>query len=665
MSERLSLANALRALAMDAVQQANSGHPGAPMGMADIAEVLWNDALKHNPANPRWADRDRFVLSNGHGSMLLYGLLHLSGYGLPLDELKRFRQLHSKTPGHPEIDVTPGVETTTGPLGQGLANAVGFAIAETVLASAFNRDDHRIVDHNTYVFLGDGCLMEGISHEACALAGTLGLNKLIAFYDDNNISIDGEVEGWFADDTPARFEAYGWQVIRRVNGHDPREIEIALKTARDFEGGPTLICCKTLIGFGSPNKQGKETCHGAPLGADEIALTRKELDWPHAPFEIPDAIRARWDARDAGAKAEADWNQRFATYAKAYPDLAAEFTRRMAGDLPADWAATVQALIDQALAMDKPIATRKSSKAAIELLVKGLPELFGGSADLSESNGTDFKGHVPLRRGSLKGNYVNYGVREFGMSAIMNGIALHGGLIPFGATFLTFSDYARNAVRMAALMKRRSIFVYTHDSIALGEDGPTHQAVEHVSALRLMPNLEVWRPADAFETAIAWQQAIERQDGPSALILTRQNLPPQAHEAAQADAVRKGAYVIHAGGVTPALVIAATGSEVALAVDVAKVFGEQGTAVRVVSIPCADRFFAMPRDARAELFPAGVPRLAIEAGVTHYWRALVGDDGDVIGVDSFGESAPYGALMKHFGLTIEAVVARAEALLKG
>ncbi len=665
MSERLSLANALRALAMDAVQQANSGHPGAPMGMADIAEVLWNDALKHNPANPRWADRDRFVLSNGHGSMLLYGLLHLSGYGLPLDELKRFRQLHSKTPGHPEIDVTPGVETTTGPLGQGLANAVGFAIAETVLASAFNRDDHRIVDHNTYVFLGDGCLMEGISHEACALAGTLGLNKLIAFYDDNNISIDGEVEGWFADDTPARFEAYGWQVIRRVNGHDPREIEIALKTARDFQGGPTLICCKTLIGFGSPNKQGKETCHGAPLGADEIALTRAALDWPHAPFEIPDGIRAGWDARDAGAKAEAEWNQRFAAYAQAHPDLAAEFSRRMAGELPADWSATVQALIDQALAMDKPIATRKSSKAAIELLVKGLPELFGGSADLSESNGTDFKGHVPLRRGSLKGNYVNYGVREFGMSAIMNGIALHGGLIPFGATFLTFSDYARNAVRMAALMKRRSIFVYTHDSIALGEDGPTHQAVEHVSALRLMPNLEVWRPADAFETAIAWQQAIERQDGPSALILTRQNLPPQAHEAAQADAVRKGAYVIHAGGVTPALVIAATGSEVALAVDVAKVFGEQGTAVRVVSIPCADRFFAMPRDARAELFPAGVPRLAIEAGVTHYWRALVGDDGDVIGVDSFGESAPYGALMKHFGLTIEAVVARAEALLKG
>jgi len=665
MSERLSLANALRALAMDAVQQANSGHPGAPMGMADIAEVLWNDALKHNPANPLWADRDRFVLSNGHGSMLLYGLLHLSGYGLPLDELKRFRQLHSKTPGHPEIDVTPGVETTTGPLGQGLANAVGFAIAETVLASAFNRDDHRIVDHNTYVFLGDGCLMEGISHEACALAGTLGLNKLIAFYDDNNISIDGEVEGWFADDTPARFEAYGWQVIRRVNGHDPREIEIALKTARDFQGGPTLICCKTLIGFGSPNKQGKETCHGAPLGADEIALTRAALDWPHAPFEIPDAIRAGWDARDAGAKAEAEWNQRFAAYGQAHPDLAAEFSRRMAGELPADWSATVQALIDQALAMDKPIATRKSSKAAIELLVKGLPELFGGSADLSESNGTDFKGHVPLRRGSLKGNYVNYGVREFGMSAIMNGIALHGGLIPFGATFLTFSDYARNAVRMAALMKRRSIFVYTHDSIALGEDGPTHQAVEHVSALRLMPNLEVWRPADAFETAIAWQQAIERQDGPSALILTRQNLPPQAHEAAQADAVRKGAYVIHAGGVTPALVIAATGSEVALAVDVAKVFGEQGTAVRVVSIPCADRFFAMPRDARAELFPAGVPRLAIEAGVTHYWRALVGDDGDVIGVDSFGESAPYGALMKHFGLTIEAVVARAEALLKG
>jgi transketolase len=665
MTQRTALANALRALAMDAVQQANSGHPGAPMGMADIAEVLWNDVLKHNPGNPRWADRDRFVLSNGHGSMLIYGLLHLSGYDLPMDELKAFRQLHSKTPGHPEVDVTPGVETTTGPLGQGIANAVGMAIAETVLASAFNRDDHRIVDHHTYVFLGDGCLMEGISHEACALAGTLGLNKLIAFYDDNNISIDGEVGPWFADDTPARFEAYGWQVIRNVNGHDAKEVQIALDTARKFDGGPTLICCKTVIGFGAPNKQGKETCHGAPLGADEIALARKELDWPHAPFEIPEDVRAGWDARDKGARAEADWNERFAAYAKAYPELAAEFTRRMAGQLPADWTETVQALIDQALAMDKPIATRKSSKAAIELLAQGLPELFGGSADLSESNGTDFKGHVPLRRGSLKGNYVNYGVREFGMSAIMNGIALHGGLIPFGATFLTFSDYARNAVRMAALMKRRSIFVYTHDSIALGEDGPTHQAVEHVSALRLMPQLEVWRPADAFETAIAWQQAIERKDGPSALVLTRQNLPPQAHDAVQADSVRTGAYVVHEGGAAPALVIAATGSEVALAVDVAKVFAEQGTQVRVVSVPCADRFFALPRDARATLFPAGVPRMAIEAGVTHYWRALVGDDGDVIGVDTFGESAPYAALMKHFGLTVEAVVARAEALLKG
>lgn len=663
MPNRAPIANALRALAMDAVQQANSGHPGAPMGMADIAEVLWNDALKHDPADPLWADRDRFVLSNGHGSMLLYGLLHLSGYDLPIEELKRFRQLHSKTPGHPEVDVTPGVETTTGPLGQGIANAVGMALAETILASHFNRPDHTVVDHHTYVFLGDGCLMEGISHEACALAGTLGLSKLIAFYDDNNISIDGEVGPWFADDTPARFEAYGWQVIRNVDGHNPAEIATALKTARAFDGGPTLICCKTVIGFGSPNKQGKESCHGAPLGAEEVALVRKELNWPHAPFEIPPEIAAAWDARPRGAAAHAEWRSRFAAYAAAHPALAAEFERRMKGALPDDWGATVDALLDQALAADKPLATRKSSKAAIEVLTARLPELLGGSADLSESNGTDFKGHVPLRRGSLKGNYINYGVREFGMSAIMNGIALHGGLIPFGATFLTFSDYARNAVRMAALMKRRALFVYTHDSVALGEDGPTHQAVEHVSALRLIPHLEVWRPADAFETAVAWQQAVERVDGPSAFALTRQNLAPQPHTRVQAAEIARGAYTVFAEGATPALVLIATGSEVALAVDAAKQLAADGHPVRVVSMPCADRFLAWTKADRAALLPPGVPRLAIEAGVTHYWRGIVGDDGDVIGVDTFGESAPFAAVMAHFGLTVDNVLERARRLL--
>jgi transketolase len=663
MSNRFPLANALRALAMDAVQAANSGHPGAPMGMADIAEVLWNDALKHNPLDPHWADRDRFVLSNGHGSMLLYGLLHLSGYDLPMDELRRFRQLHSKTPGHPEVDVTPGVETTTGPLGQGLANAVGMAIAETVLASHFNRDGHRIVDHHTYVFLGDGCLMEGISHEACALAGTLGLSKLIAFYDDNNISIDGEVGPWFADDTPARFEAYGWQVIRNVNGHDPAEIAKALKTARAFDGGPTLICCKTVIGFGSPNKEGKESCHGAPLGDAEIALVREKLGWSHAPFEIPADLRKAWDARERGRAAQAEWTARFEAYRTAHPALAAEFERRMRGDLPADWSATVTALYEQALAADKPLATRKASKAALETLAPRLPELFGGSADLSESNGTDFKGHSALRRGALKGNYVNYGVREFGMSAILNGIALHGGLIPFGATFLTFSDYSRNAIRMAALMKRRSLFVFTHDSIALGEDGPTHQAVEHVAALRLIPNLEVWRPADAFETAVAWQQAIERRDGPSAFALTRQNLPPQPHTVAQAAEVARGAYRLLATGDAPRLVFLATGSEVALAVDAAKVLAAEGLHSQVVSMPCVDRYLSWSKAEQLALLPAGLPRLAIEAGVTQYWRGVVGDRGDVIGVDRFGESAPLAVLLKHFGLTVDAVVARAKALL--
>ena len=663
MPTRLALANAVRALAMDAVQKANSGHPGAPMGMADIAEVLWNDVLKHNPADPSWPDRDRFVLSNGHGSMLLYALLNLSGYDLPMDELRNFRQLHSKTPGHPEVDVTPGVETTTGPLGQGLANAAGMALAEAVLGNHFNRDGHTVVDHFTYVFLGDGCLMEGISHEACSLAGTLGLGKLVAFYDDNNISIDGEVGPWFGDDTPGRFEAYGWQVIRNVNGHDPAEVALALDTARSSRDRPTLICCKTVIGYGSPNKQGKESCHGAPLGADEIALTREQLGWPHAPFEIPDDIRAGWDARTKGAAAQDEWKGRFQAYRSAHPELAAEFERRMAGDLPADWAETVQTLLDQALAADKPLATRKSSKAALDLLAARLPELLGGSADLSESNGTDFKGHAPVRHGALTGNYVNYGVREFGMSAMLNGIALHGGLIPFGATFLTFSDYARNAVRMAALMNRRSIFVYTHDSVALGEDGPTHQSVEHVASLRLIPGVDVWRPADAFETAVAWQAAIERKTGPSALALTRQNLPPQAHTAASAEQVRRGGYVLFESG-TPELILIATGSEVQLAMSAAQKLAGEGHGVRVVSMPCADVFLAQDAAWREAVLPAGVrKRLAVEAGVTLYWRAFVGLDGDVVGIDRFGESAPAAAVLDYLGLTADAVYNRARQLL--
>jgi transketolase len=547
MPSRFELANAVRALAMDAVQKANSGHPGMPMGMADIAEVLWNDYLRHNPADPAWVNRDRFVVSNGHGSMLLYALLHLSGYDLPMEQLQAFRQLHSRTPGHPEVGMTPGVETTTGPLGQGLANAVGMAIAEAVLAQRFNRDGHRIVDHHTYVFTGDGCLMEGISHEACSLAGTLGLKKLVVFYDDNQISIDGEVEGWFKDDTPARFEAYGWQVVRNVNGHDPGELRQAIETARASTDRPTLICCKTIIGFGAPNLQGKEKCHGAPLGEAEIRLAREQLGWPHAPFVIPDEIRAGWRATDRGQALQQDWQQAFQAYAAQYPQDAAEFERRSQGRLPADWPQTIAAVIAEAARADKPVATRKSSKNVLDAIAARLPELFGGSADLSESNCTDFKGHRPLRRGALDGNYVNYGVREFGMSAALNGIALHGGLIPFGGTFLTFSDYARNAVRMAALMKIGSIFVYTHDSIGLGEDGPTHQSVEHVASLRLIPGVQLWRPADAFETAIAWQAAVERRNGPTLLALSRQNLPPQVHPCDRRRARRLRAVGARAG----------------------------------------------------------------------------------------------------------------------
>ncbi len=664
MPTRFELANAVRALAMDAVQKANSGHPGMPMGMADIAEVLWNDFLAHNPANPLWADRDRFVVSNGHGSMLLYALLNLSGYDLPLEELKNFRQLHSKTPGHPENGLTPGVETTTGPLGQGLANAVGMALAERVLAARFNRDGHEIVNHYTYAFTGDGCLMEGISHEACSLAGTLGLNKLVVLYDDNNISIDGEVGGWFGDDTPARFEAYGWQVVRNVDGHNANDIKKAIETARKSADKPTLICCKTVIGFGSPNKQGKEVSHGAPLGDAEIALTRERLGWTHGPFEIPDDIRSGWDARTAGADREARWNDTFRAYTAAYPQDAAEFERRLKGDLPADWAASVQQLLAETAAADKPVATRKASKNVLDVLAAKLPELFGGSADLSESNCTDFKGHKSVRNGAFDGNYVNYGVREFGMSAMLNGIALHGGLIPFGGTFLVFSDYARNALRMAALMKQRSIFVLTHDSIGLGEDGPTHQAVEHVSSLRLIPGLHLWRPADSFETAVAWTSAIERKDGPSALALSRQNLNPQAHPAAHLSDARRGGYVLWESEKAPELILIATGSEVQLAVDAAKKLVEQGRGVRVVSMPCAEVFLAQDAAYRESVLPGQLrKRIAIEAGVTLYWRAFVGLDGDVVGVDRFGESAPASAVFKYLGVTVDDVVAKAGKLL--
>jgi transketolase len=668
MPTRFELANAIRVLAMDAVQKANSGHPGMPMGMADIAEVLWNDFLSHNPGNPAWVNRDRFVVSNGHGSMLLYSLLHLAGYDLPLEELKNFRQLHSKTPGHPERGLTPGVETTTGPLGQGLANAVGMAMAERVLASRFNQAGHSIVDHHTYVFVGDGCLMEGISHEACSLAGTLGLNKLIALYDDNNISIDGEVEGWFRDDTPARFEAYGWQVIRNVDGHNPNEIRKAIETARASTDKPTLVCCKTIIGFGSPNLQGKEKCHGAPLGDAEIKLVRAQLGWTAGPFEIPAGVQAGWDARSAGAKREADWNARFKAYAQAFPLDAAEFERRMRGELPADWDQTVAALLADNAKQDKANATRKVSKAVLDVIAAKLPELFGGSADLSESNCTDFKGHKPLRRGALSGNYVNYGVREFGMSAIMNGVALHGGLIPFGGTFLVFSDYARNALRMAALMKQRNIFVLTHDSIGLGEDGPTHQAVEHVSSLRLIPGMHMWRPADAFETAVAWTEAIGRTDGPSAIALSRQNLAPNAHPDAHLKDARRGGYVLWessiSGAANPELLLIATGSEVEIAMAAARQLSEAGRRVRVVSMPCAEVFLAQDAAYRESVLPSVQrKRIAIEAGITLYWRAFVGLDGEVIGVDRFGESAPAPQVYKYLGVTAEAVVASAGRLL--
>lgn len=664
MSSRRELANAIRALSMDAVQKAKSGHPGAPMGMADIAEVLWNEFMKHNPSNPHWFDRDRFVLSNGHGSMLIYSLLHLTGYDLSAEDLANFRQLHSKTAGHPEYSYCPGVETTTGPLGQGITNAVGMAVAEKTLAAQFNRPGHEIIDHHTYAFMGDGCLMEGVSHEACSLAGTLGLGKLIAFWDDNGISIDGEVEGWFSDDTPARFEAYGWQVIRGVDGHDAEQIIAAVEAAQENESQPTLICCKTIIGFGSPNKQGKEDCHGAPLGDDEIALARQELNWPYAPFEIPEEIAEGWDAREAGSVLENEWNERLAEYTEAFPDLAAELMRRLAGELPADFSEKADAWIADVAAKGETIASRKASQNALNSLGPMLPEFLGGSADLAGSNLTLWSGSKPVTADDASGNYLHYGVREFGMSAIMNGIALHGGFIPYGATFLIFMEYARNAVRMAALMKQRAIFVYTHDSIGLGEDGPTHQPVEQIASLRMTPNMETWRPCDAVESAVAWRNAVERTDGPSSLIFSRQNLPHQSRSDEQIADIARGGYVLQDCAGTPDVILIATGSEVGLAVESAAAIQAEGKAVRVVSMPSTDRFDAQSADYKASVLPSDVTaRVAIEAGIADFWYKYVGFGGAIVGMESFGESAPAGELFKHFGFTVDNVKEKALALL--
>ena len=665
MPSRKELANAIRALSMDAVQQANSGHPGAPMGMADIAEVLWNDYMQHNPANPQWPDRDRFVLSNGHGSMLIYSLLHLTGYELPIQELQNFRQLHSKTPGHPEYGYAPGVETTTGPLGQGISNAVGMAAAEKVLAAQFNRDNHTIVDHYTYVFLGDGCLMEGISHEVCSLAGTLGLGKLIAFYDDNGISIDGEVEGWFTDDTPKRFESYGWQVIPNVDGHDSKAIKAAIESARGETDKPTLICCKTVIGFGSPNKQGTESCHGAALGTDEVALTREALNWTHEPFVIPEDIYKGWDAKVTGNTAEKDWQAAFDAYAQAHPELAAEFKRRVIdGELPADFSEKADAYIRECQEKGEKIASRKASQNCLNAFGPELPELLGGSADLAGSNLTLWSGAKGVEANDASGNYLFYGVREFGMSAMMNGIALHGGFINYGATFLMFMEYARNAVRMAALMGQQSIFVYTHDSIGLGEDGPTHQPVEQMTALRATPNLHTWRPCDTVESAVCWKSAIERRDGPSALIFSRQGLAPMARNDEQLANVAKGGYVLSDCDAEPELILIATGSEVELAMNAAATLSEQGKQVRVVSIPCAEIFSAHDAEYQQSVLPIEVgARIAIEAGHEDYWYKFVGLEGRIIGMSTFGESAPGGVLMEHFGFTLDNVLACAEDLL--
>ncbi len=665
MTDRKQLANAIRVLSMDAVQKANSGHPGAPMGMADIAEVLWRKFLSHNPTNPKWANRDRFVLSNGHGSMLIYSLLHLSGYDLSIEDLKQFRQLHSKTPGHPEYGYAPGVETTTGPLGQGITNAVGMAIAEKTLAGQFNREGHDIVDHYTYTFLGDGCLMEGISHEACSLAGTLGLGKLIAFYDDNNISIDGHVDGWFSDDTAQRFEAYGWQVIRNVDGHDSEQIQFAIENAKEEKDRPTLIICKTIIGYGSPNKSNSHDCHGAPLGDAEIQATREFLNWEHKPFEIPADIYAQWDAKAKGEMAEKEWNAKFAAYEAAYPELAKEFKRRVNGDLPENWAKDSQAFIEQLQANPASIASRKASQNAIEAYAHILPEFLGGSADLASSNLTLWSGSKPIRADkNIDGNYINYGVREFGMSAMMNGIALHGGFIPYGATFLMFMEYAHNAIRMAALMKQRALFVYTHDSIGLGEDGPTHQPVEQTTALRLIPNLDTWRPCDQVESAVAWKCAVERKDGPSALIFTRQNLEQMDRNAQQLADVSRGGYVLKDCEGTPELILIATGSEVELAVKAAEQLTAEGKKARVVSMPCTNIFDRQDEEYRESVLPSSVTkRVAIEAGIADFWYKYVGFGGRIVGMNSFGESAPAGELFKLFGFTVENVVAKAKEIL--
>ncbi|GHY11686.1 TPA: transketolase [Vibrio cholerae] len=661
---RKQLANAIRALSMDGVQKANSGHPGAPMGMADIAEVLWRSHLNHNPQNPNWADRDRFVLSNGHGSMLIYSLLHLSGYELSIDDLKNFRQLHSKTPGHPEYGYAPGIETTTGPLGQGITNAVGMAIAEKALAAQFNKPGHDIVDHFTYVFMGDGCLMEGISHEACSLAGTLGLGKLIAFWDDNGISIDGHVEGWFSDDTPKRFEAYGWHVIPAVDGHDADAINAAIEAAKAETSRPTLICTKTIIGFGSPNKAGSHDCHGAPLGNDEIKAAREFLGWEYAPFEIPADIYAAWDAKQAGASKEAAWDEKFAAYAKAYPAEAAEYKRRVAGELPANWEAATSEIIANLQANPANIASRKASQNALEAFGKLLPEFMGGSADLAPSNLTMWSGSKSLTAEDFSGNYIHYGVREFGMTAIINGIALHGGFVPYGATFLMFMEYARNAMRMAALMKVQNIQVYTHDSIGLGEDGPTHQPVEQIASLRMTPNMSTWRPCDQVESALAWKLAIERKDAPSALIFSRQNLAQQPRSAEQVANIAKGGYILKDCAGQPELILIATGSEVELAVAAYEQLSAEGKAVRVVSMPSTDAFDKQDAAYREAVLPAAVTkRIAIEAGIADFWYKYVGFGGRIIGMTSFGESAPAGELFKLFGFTTENVVKQAKELL--
>jgi transketolase len=664
MSSRKELANAIRALSMDAVQKANSGHPGAPMGMADIAEVLWRDYLNHNPTNPHWADRDRFVLSNGHGSMLIYSLLHLTGYDLPMSELENFRQLHSKTPGHPEYGYTPGVETTTGPLGQGIANAVGFAIAERTLAAQFNRPGHDVVDHHTYAFMGDGCMMEGISHEVCSLAGTLKLGKLTAFYDDNGISIDGHVEGWFTDNTAERFEAYGWHVVRHVDGHNPDAIKAAIEEARKVTDKPSLLMCKTVIGFGSPNKAGTHDVHGAALGAAEVAATREALGWKYAAFEIPQDIYAQWDAKEAGKAKEAAWNDKFAAYAKAFPELAAEFKRRMNGELPANWKADAKAFVEQLQANPANIASRKASQNALEAFGKVLPEFLGGSADLAPSNLTMWSGSKALNVDPA-GNYIHYGVREFGMTAITNGIALHGGFLPYSATFLMFVEYARNAVRMAALMKIRNVFVYTHDSIGLGEDGPTHQPVEQIASLRVTPNMSTWRPCDQVESAIAWQYGIERNDGPTTLIFSRQNLTQQPRTAEQLANVYRGGYVLKDCAGTPDVILIATGSEVGITVEAADKLSAAGTKVRVVSMPSTDAFDKQDAAYRESVLPAAVTaRVAVEAGIADYWYKYVGLNGAIVGMATFGESAPAEQLFKEFGFTVDNVVAKAQALLK-